>query len=87
MRSLTVTLPDDLVAAIEARVAAGDYASESDVVQNGLEGLLADDPAVEDWLRDEVVARCLMRAAGPSASIPAEEVLARVQARYTAKHR
>ncbi len=87
MRSLTITLPDDLVAEIEARIAAGDYSSESDVVRNGVEGLLADDPAVEGWLRYEVVARCLMRVSGPPASVPAEEVLARVQSRYSAKHR
>ena len=61
MRSLTVTLPDDLVQAIEAKVAAGEYASESEVVQDGLASLLEFDQELEAWLRDEVVPRCRNR--------------------------
>ncbi len=87
MRSLTVTLPDDIVQAIEAKVAAGEYASESDVVQDGLEDLLADDPALENWLRDEVVARCRKAATDPSSVIPAEDILDRIQRRFAAGRR
>lgn len=87
MRSLTVTLPDDIVQAIEARVAAGEYASESDLVRDGLEGFLGDDAAVESWLRDEIVARCRRRASDPSPSIPVEDVMDRIGRRSAAGHR
>ncbi len=87
MRKLTVTLPDDLVQAIEVRVAAGDYASESDLVRDGLEGFLADDPAVDDWLRTEVAARYRKRAVDPVRLTPAEKVVEGVRNRFAAKQR
>ena len=89
MRSLTITLPDDIVEDIEARVAAGDYASESDLVRIALEAFPApaQDPAVETWLRDVVVPRCRERAAHPTPLVPAEEIVDRIQRRFAAKHR
>lgn len=87
MRSITVTLPDDIVLAIEARVDAGEYASESDLVREGLEGFLNDDAAVESWLRDEIVARCRRRASDPSPLIPVEDVMDRMGHRSAAGHR
>ena len=86
MRSLTVTLRDDLVQAIEAKVAAGEYASESEIIQDGLASLLEVDQDLDAWLRDEVVPGCRNRAADPSTLVPAEEVLDRVQRRFAAKH-
>jgi hypothetical protein len=35
-RQLTVTLPEDVVRAVEDKVASGDYASASEVVLDGL---------------------------------------------------
>lgn len=60
-RRLDIELPKDLADAVEARVSAGEYASVSDVVADGLRALAEreDDPAwdaeVERWLREEVV--------------------------------
>ena len=85
MRTLTVTLPDDIVQAIEARVAAGDYASESEVVRDGLESFLADDPDLEHWLRDIVVPRCEDSASRLSTAAPIEGVMERIQRRYADK--
>lgn len=87
MRSLTVTLPDDMVEAIEARVAAGEYASASELVREELGGPIAGDVELDDWLRDVVVPRHLARAADPSPLIPVEDVLGRVQGRFAAKYR
>ena len=82
MRSLTVTLPDDIVENIEARVAAGEYASESDLVREGLDSFLADDPELEDWLRNVVVPSCEQMRADPSIAKPIEGVLERIQHRF-----
>ena len=52
---LSVTLPDDLAARVRARVASGEYASESDVVAEALRTLQDREQTVEQWLRTEVV--------------------------------
>ena len=81
MRSLTVTLPDDLVEQIEARVAAGEYASASELVRDSL-GWSAEPPFDLD---EHEVAR--IRAsfdaiqADPSRTIPIEQVIDRVRRR------
>lgn len=52
---LSVTLPDDLAEQVRAKVASGQYASESDVVIEALRALQDSEQSVEDWLRTEVV--------------------------------
>ena len=52
---LSITLPDDLAAQLRARVASGQYASESDVVAEALRTLEDREQCVEQWLRTEVV--------------------------------
>lgn len=41
---------------VKAKVASGEYASESEVIRDGLRSLLARDNALEKWLKEEVVA-------------------------------
>lgn len=55
-RQMSITLPTAMADAVRSRVESGDFASESEVVREGLRALLARDRAVEEWLRDEVVA-------------------------------
>jgi Arc/MetJ-type ribon-helix-helix transcriptional regulator len=40
---------------VKAKVSAGEYASESEVVRDGLRALLARDRALERWLLNQVV--------------------------------
>jgi antitoxin ParD1/3/4 len=42
--------------AVRAKVAAGEHATENEVIRDGLGALLARDRAVEDWLRGDVAA-------------------------------
>jgi len=51
--SITVTL--DQAQMIADKVASGQYATESEVVRDGLRILMARDQTVETWLRDAVV--------------------------------
>lgn len=53
-RQLSVTLPNEMAAQVSARVASGEYASESEVIRDGLRALGERDRAVEHWLRTEV---------------------------------
>ncbi|BAK66632.1 hypothetical protein SLG_19570 [Sphingobium sp. SYK-6] len=54
-QQFSVTLPNDLAAQVRDKVASSEYASESEVIGDGLRALDAPDRAVEQWLRNEVV--------------------------------
>ncbi|TCP91055.1 putative addiction module CopG family antidote [Rhizobium sp. PP-CC-2G-626] len=73
MGSMTVNLPDDIVALIEAKVASGEYLNESDVVRDGLLTLAAQDDALDRWLRDDVVPSYNEVKANPEKSVSLEE--------------
>jgi len=79
---ITVTLPHDMAAMVKAKVASGEYASESEVVRDGLRALKARDAALEAWLRDEAAKSYDEFVADRSIGIPAEDVMARVRASY-----
>ncbi len=81
-RPLTVTLPHDMAAMVKAKVASGEYASESEVVRDGLRALQARDAALESWLRGEAAKSFDEFAADPSIGVPAEDVMARLRASY-----
>lgn len=51
---LHIDLPDDMASAVREQVASGQYASESEVIQEGLRALKARDEIEDDWLRAEI---------------------------------
>ncbi|KAB7537301.1 type II toxin-antitoxin system ParD family antitoxin [Verminephrobacter sp. Larva24] len=53
-QQLSITLPNDMSDMIKAKVRTGEYASESEVIRDGLRTLLARDRAVESWLHQQV---------------------------------
>lgn len=55
-QSLSITLPHDMAEMVRAKVSSGEYATESEVIRDGLRVLAARDSAVEKWLREEVAA-------------------------------
>lgn len=73
-QSLSITLPHDMAQLIKEKVAGGAYASESEVIRDGLRALEARDAALEDWLRTEGVARYDAYHTDPSRRIPADRV-------------
>jgi antitoxin ParD1/3/4 len=54
-RQLSITLPNEMADAVRAKVEAGEYASESEVIRDGLRALMARDQVFEDWLRNVIV--------------------------------
>ena len=82
-QQFTVTLPTELADAVGAKVAAGEYATESDVIREGVRTLLARDRPVEDWLRDNVAAAYDALMADPSRSVAVVRVNARLAAAHT----
>jgi antitoxin ParD1/3/4 len=53
-QQLSITLPTEMAEAVKSKVAAGEYATESEVIRDGLRALLARDRAVEAWLQSQV---------------------------------
>ena len=77
---LNVTLPDDLADQVRARVASGQYASESDVVIEALRTLDDREQSLERWLRTEAVAIYDRMKADPSRGRSLEQVRASLAA-------
>src|SRR3977135_683402 len=78
-QSLSITLPHDMAQLVKDKVAGGAYASESEVIRDGLRALRQRDTAVEHWLRTEGVARYDAYHADPSRGIPADRVWTELQ--------
>jgi antitoxin ParD1/3/4 len=68
--------------AVRAKVASGEYASESEVIRDGLRVLIARDRAVERWLREKVGPAYDALKADPSRAITAAQVRARLAVEY-----
>ena len=84
-KRLSVDLPAELVELVEAKVATGEYDSESDVVADGLRALQADDPALERWLREEVAPTYDVWDKGEMQALSAEEVWANLEVHMNAR--
>jgi antitoxin ParD1/3/4 len=81
-QQMSITLSNELADTVRAKVASGEYASESEVIRDGLRALLARDRAVERWLRDEVGPAYDALKADPSRAITAKQVRARLAAEH-----
>ncbi|HEX7758105.1 MAG TPA: type II toxin-antitoxin system ParD family antitoxin [Caulobacteraceae bacterium] len=84
-RQLSITLPNEMADMVRAKVDSGAYASESEVIREGLRSLEARDEAIEKWLREEVAPAYDEAMADPSTLIPIDEVFDGLEARYVAR--
>jgi antitoxin ParD1/3/4 len=82
---ITITLPHEMAAMVKAKVASGEYASDSEVIRDGLRTLQARDAALEKWLQTEVARSYREHKADPSKAIPADQIMDRVRASYRAR--
>ncbi|MBY5362292.1 type II toxin-antitoxin system ParD family antitoxin [Rhizobium leguminosarum] len=80
-RQMSITLPVEMAKRIKQRVSNGDYASESEVIREGLRALQERENAVEHWLRTEVAATYDAHKADPTKAKPLDEVWRRLEAR------
>lgn len=81
-QQLSITLPFEMAEVVKAKVAAGDYASESEVIRDGLRALMARDRAVETWLQEEVGPAYDRYKADPSMVLTLRDVGATLESRY-----
>ena len=73
-KQMSVTLPHEMAEAVQAKVASGEYASESEVLREGLRALAARDKAAEEWLRRDVAPAYDAMKAEPSRARPVGDV-------------
>ena len=87
-QQFSVTLPNEMAAQVRAKVACGDYASESEVIREGLRALQARDRALETWLRQDAAAAYDAIRANPDRGRSSQDIartLAAEHERATAK--
>jgi putative addiction module CopG family antidote len=81
-QQFSITLPNDMAQAVRAKVASGEYATESEVIRDGLRALAAREQAVEAWLRTEVASAYDSLKTAPSRAVTVAEVRERLVAAH-----
>jgi putative addiction module CopG family antidote len=81
-QQFSITLPIQMADVVKAKVAAGEYATESEVIRDGLRVLLARDRALESWLTTQVVPAYDALKADPSRALSTDQVRARLAAEH-----
>ena len=81
-QQLSITLPNEMADVVKAKVRTGEYATESEVIRDGLRVLLARDRIVESWLRQEVGPAYDALKADPSRAVSSDQVRARLAAEH-----
>ena len=81
-QQMSITLPNDMADVVRTKVRSGEYASESEVIRDGLRALMARDRAVESWLNNQVGPAYDALKADPSRAVTADQVRARLAAEH-----
>lgn len=81
-QQFSITLPNEMAETVRAKVASGEYATESEVIRDGLRALMARDHAVDAWLKKEVAGAYDALKASPRRAVPASKVRARLAAAH-----
>ena len=79
-QQLSITLPNEMAEAIKTKVRAGEYATESEVIREGLRALLNRDRAIETWLQHKVGSAYDALKSNPSRAVTADQVRERLAA-------
>lgn len=72
-RRLSIAISEEAAKVVDARIASGRNASESEVIQKALELLAEQDAPLEDWEEQELAASYDEWKANPTGGIPIEE--------------
>ncbi|MHB8982205.1 ribbon-helix-helix domain-containing protein [Thiobacillus sp.] len=81
-QQLSITLPNDMADVVKSKVRAGEYASESEVIRDGLRALMARDRAVESWLHNQVGPAYDALKVDPSRAVTVDQVRSRLAAEH-----
>ena len=78
---LNITLSEEAAEFVRNRVSSGEYASESDVINEGLETLKAEVDERKRWEQEVVIPSYERFMANPSSAIPLEKVMQNLEAK------
>jgi antitoxin ParD1/3/4 len=81
-QQLSITLPNEMANVVKSKVQTGEYATESEVIRDGLRALLARDQAVETWLLQQVAPAYDALKAEPSRAVTVDQMRARLAAEH-----
>jgi len=79
-QQFSVTLTNEMAAMVRAKVHSGEYATESEVIRDGLRALQVHERALDGWLRSQVAPVYDAMKANPSRAVPVEKVRASLAA-------
>ena len=79
-QQMSITLPLDMAQLVKDKVSSGSYASESEVIREGIRALQEREAAVERWLREEVAPSYDAHKANPGRASDLADVTARLDA-------
>jgi antitoxin ParD1/3/4 len=84
-QALSITLPLPMAEMVKSKVASGEYASESEVIRDGLRMLSARDAAVEKWLLEDVAPAYDEAKAHPERLLDADQIRANLTSHMNAR--
>jgi putative addiction module CopG family antidote len=79
-QQFSVTLTHEMAEMVRAKVQSGEYASESEVIRDGLRALQVHQRALETWLQEQVATVYDAMKADPSRAVSVEKVRASLAA-------
>lgn len=81
-QQFSITLPNEMANAVKAKVQTGEYATESEVIRDGLRALMARDRAIESWLLHQVGPAYDSMRADPTRAITPDQIRTRLAAEH-----
>lgn len=81
-QQFSITLPNEMADIVKTKVAAGEYATESEVIRDGLRALMARDRAMDNWLMQEVAPAYDALKANPARAVTVDQLRLRLAAEH-----
>ena len=81
-QQFSITLPNEMADIVKSKVAAGEYATESEVIRDGLRALMARDRAMDSWLQQTVGPAYDALKADPARAVTVDKVRAMLAAEH-----
>jgi putative addiction module CopG family antidote len=81
-QQFSITLTHEMAELVRAKVESGEYASESEVIRDGLRALQLHERALDAWLREQVAPAYDAIKAAPSRAVSAKGLRASLAAAH-----
>lgn len=78
----SITLPNEMAEIVKNKVASGEYASESEVLRDGMRALMARDKAFDSWLFQTVAPAYDALKEDPTRALTLNQVRKRLAAEH-----